>query len=124
MIISSNINIEQSSSDIKINRCKTSEEFKDAIEEIDTSNIQFAPEGYSGTTYDKNCVFMMSKTSGTFTLDAEHMVSVAEQTNLFYIQYDSADSAAEAMKEIEEMDKDVFYVTQDKAALFNEEWLC
>ena len=118
------IDVEQSSSDVKIHACKTFEEFEKVMDEIDTFNMQFAPEGYSGTMYDENCVVVNITHVASFTLDAEHMMAIAQYQNYLYIQYDSVDSAMKEIIKINEANGKVLIANQNKWQLYNYEETC
>ncbi|MEI3219130.1 MAG: S-layer homology domain-containing protein [Lachnoclostridium sp.] len=83
-------------------------EYNSATKKIDAENWRYAPDSYDQEErlFVSNCVIMRTNPEASFAIDAGCIVAVMQYTknNSFYIQYDSEEAAAEAVKSLKEVD--------------------
>lgn len=110
------VNEELSSEDIVIEKYDDILEYSSATYRLVEENWEYAPETYDreGLSYISNCVILRANADASFTVDAEHVVTVIQYTgnNSFYIQYDSEEAAREGVKTLRET-QEIRYAEQD-----------
>ncbi|MCI7179082.1 MAG: S-layer homology domain-containing protein [Schaedlerella sp.] len=81
-------------------------EYHGATKRVDDENWKYAPDSYDQgrLPFVSNCVILKVNADASFTIDAEHIVTVIQNTdsNYFYIQFDSEEAAKEAVKVMKE----------------------
>lgn len=98
-------------------------DYSKAAHRVDKENSKYAPDSYNPEEglFISNCVIMRVNEDASFTADAEHIVTVINNTghNSFYIQYDSEEAAKAAVKVLDELEE-VKYAAQNVRISFDE----
>ena len=114
------INDELCAEHIVIEKYDDLTEYNKATNRVCDENWKYAPDSYdrSDRPFVGNCVLLRVDTDASFSMDAEHIITVIQKTayNSFYIQYDSEEAAKNAVELLEHMDS-VEYAVQDMYGL-------